>query len=70
MRRQSLNVFRMRLCGAEVRGVSAGQKTLKEAVNEAMRDWVTMCAPPTTLLALRWVRILSHDGARLSSRDW
>ena len=29
------------LCGAEVRGVSAGQKTLKEAVNEAMRDWVT-----------------------------
>ena len=41
MRRQSLNVYRMRLCGAEVRGVSAGQRTLKEAVNEAMRDWVT-----------------------------
>ena len=41
MRRQSLNVYRMRLCGAEVRSVSAGQKTLKEAVNEAMRDWVT-----------------------------
>ena len=41
MRRQALNVFRMRLCGADVRGVSAGQKTLKEAVNEAMRDWVT-----------------------------
>ena len=41
MRRQALNVFRMRLCGAEVRGVAAGQKTLKEAVNEAMRDWVT-----------------------------
>lgn len=41
MRRQKLNVYRMRLCGAEVRGVSAGQKTLKEAVNEAMRDWVT-----------------------------
>ena len=41
MRRQSLNVYRMRLCGAEVRGVSTGQKTLKEAVNEAMRDWVT-----------------------------
>ncbi|MGB0183980.1 MAG: tryptophan synthase subunit beta [Opitutales bacterium] len=41
MRRQELNVYRMRLCGAEVRGVSAGQKTLKEAVNEAMRDWVT-----------------------------
>ena len=41
MRRQSLNVYRMRLCGAEVRGVESGQKTLKEAINEAMRDWVT-----------------------------
>ncbi|MBE2214948.1 MAG: tryptophan synthase subunit beta [Opitutaceae bacterium] len=41
MERQALNVFRMRLMGAEVRGVDAGQKTLKEAVNEAMRDWVT-----------------------------
>ena len=40
MRRQALNVYRMRLCGAEVRGVEAGQKTLKDAVNEAMRDWV------------------------------
>ena len=40
MKRQALNVFRMRLCGAEVRGVSTGQKTLKDAVNEAMRDWV------------------------------
>jgi tryptophan synthase beta chain len=41
MRRQALNVYRMRLCGAEVCGVEAGQKTLKEAINEAMRDWVT-----------------------------
>jgi tryptophan synthase beta chain len=41
MERQALNVYRMRLMGAEVRGVEAGQKTLKEAVNEAMRDWVT-----------------------------
>jgi len=41
MQRQSLNVFRMRLMGAEVRAVEAGQKTLKEAVNEALRDWVT-----------------------------
>ena len=41
MRRQALNVFRMRLSGAEVRGVEAGSKTLKEAINEAMRDWVT-----------------------------
>jgi tryptophan synthase beta chain len=41
MERQALNVFRMRLMGAEVVGVEAGQKTLKDAVNEAMRDWVT-----------------------------
>lgn len=40
MERQALNVFRMRLCGAEVRPVTTGQKTLKDAVNEAMRDWV------------------------------
>ena len=39
--RQALNVFRMRMLGAEVVPVEAGQKTLKEAVNEAMRDWVT-----------------------------
>jgi tryptophan synthase beta chain len=41
MRRQELNVFRMRLLGAEVRGVNSGSRTLKDAINEAMRDWVT-----------------------------
>jgi len=41
MRRQELNVFRMRLLGAEVCGVDAGSRTLKDAINEAMRDWVT-----------------------------
>ncbi len=41
MERQRLNVFRMRLLGAEVVGVDAGSKTLKDAINEAMRDWVT-----------------------------
>lgn len=41
MRRQELNVFRMRLLGAEVRGVDSGSKTLKDAINEALRDWVT-----------------------------
>ena len=41
MQRQALNVYRMRLLGADVRPVTAGQKTLKEAINEAMRDWVT-----------------------------
>ena len=41
MRRQALNVFRMRLMGAEVRPVSAGTRTLKDATSEAIRDWVT-----------------------------
>jgi tryptophan synthase beta chain len=41
MERQRLNVNRMRLLGAEVIGVDAGSKTLKDAINEAMRDWVT-----------------------------
>jgi len=41
VRRQSLNVFRMKLLGAEVREVSSGSRTLKDAINEAIRDWVT-----------------------------
>jgi tryptophan synthase beta chain len=41
MHRQAPNVFRMRLLGAEVRAVEAGSRTLKDAVNEAIRDWVT-----------------------------
>ena len=41
MRRQELNVFRMQLLGAEVREVNAGSRTLKDAINEALRDWVT-----------------------------
>ena len=40
IRRQALNVFRMKLMGAEVRPVSSGSKTLKDATNEAMRDWM------------------------------
>jgi tryptophan synthase beta chain len=41
MRRQELNVFRMRLLGADVVGVDSGSRTLKDAINEALRDWVT-----------------------------
>ncbi|MCX6586223.1 MAG: tryptophan synthase subunit beta [Acidobacteria bacterium] len=41
MRRQRLNVFRMRLLGATVTGVTSGSRTLKDAISEAMRDWVT-----------------------------
>ena len=41
LRRQALNVFRMKLLGAEVRSVGSGSRTLKDAINEAIRDWVT-----------------------------
>jgi tryptophan synthase beta chain len=41
VRRQALNVFRMKLLGAEVRPVASGSRTLKDAINEAIRDWVT-----------------------------
>src|SRR5260221_261551 len=50
MERQALNVFRMRLLGAEVCRVDAGSKTLKDAINEAMRDWVTNVADTYYLL--------------------
>ena len=50
MRRQSLNVFRMRLLGANVRPVDLGSRTLKDAINEAMRDWVTNVANTHYLL--------------------
>ena len=40
MERQALNVFRMRLLGADVRPASSGSRTLKDAINEALRDWV------------------------------
>ncbi len=50
IRRQSLNVFRMRLLGAEVREVDAGSRTLKDAINEALRDWVTNVADTYYLL--------------------
>ncbi len=50
MRRQELNVFRMQLLGAEVREVNAGSRTLKDAINEALRDWVTNVAGTYYLL--------------------
>ena len=50
MERQSLNVFRMRLLGATVRSVDSGSRTLKDAINEAMRDWVTNVADSYYLL--------------------
>ncbi|MDQ3745261.1 MAG: tryptophan synthase subunit beta [Acidobacteriota bacterium] len=50
VRRQALNVFRMRLLGAEVREVDSGSRTLKDAINEALRDWVTNVADTYYLL--------------------
>jgi tryptophan synthase beta chain len=50
MERQSLNVFRMHLLGASVRRVEAGARTLKDAINEAMRDWVATVADSYYLL--------------------
>jgi tryptophan synthase beta chain len=50
VRRQKLNVFRMQLLGAEVRTVEAGSRTLKDAINEALRDWVATPADTYYLL--------------------
>jgi len=50
MRRQALNVFRMQLLGAEVKSVDTGSRTLKDAINEALRDWVTNVADTYYLL--------------------
>ena len=70
MRRQELNVYRMRLLGAEVRGVNSGSRTLKDAINEAMRDWVTNVRTTHYLAGQRpRSASLPDHGARLSSRD-
>ena len=63
MRRQELNVFRMRLLGAEVRGVDSGSRTLKDAINEAMRDWVTNVRNTHYLLA-------AVCSGRILTRPW
>ena len=70
VQRQAPNVFRMKLLGAEVRPVSAGHGTLKDAMNEALRDWVTNVA--RHLLPDRhggWAASLPGTGARLPVGD-
>src|SRR5438093_10778878 len=74
--RQALNVFRMKMLGAEVIPVTAGQKTLKEAINEAMRDWVTNVrtthyilgtvygAHPYPLMVRNFQRIIGDEARR------
>src|SRR6202522_1673937 len=73
MERQELNVKRMRLLGTEVRGVSSGSKTLKDAISEAMRDWVTnvrttyyllgsaLGAHPYPTMVRDFHRVISHE---------
>src|ERR1700691_898534 len=73
MQRQELNVYRMRMLGAEVRGVSSGSATLKDAINEAMRDWVTnvrttyyilgsaLGAHPYPTMVRDFHRVISHE---------
>ena len=56
--RQAPNVFRMKLLGAEVRPVEAGSRTLKDAINEAIRDWVTNVGDYVSISSVRsWARI-------------
>ncbi len=70
MARQAPNVLRMRLLGAEVRGVDSGSRTLKDAINEAMRDWVTNVRTTHYLLGSVLGRApLPDDGARLPVGD-
>ena len=65
--RQALNVYRMKMLGAEVVSVTAGQKTLKEAVNEAMRDWVTNVRTRITFSAPLTARIRIPSWCAISS---
>ena len=58
--RQRLNVFRMQLLGAEVREVEGGSRTLKDAINEALRDWVTNVADTYYLLGAPSARTLTR----------
>ena len=65
MRRQRLNVFRMRMLGARVQGVANGSATLKDAISEAMRDWVTNVGDTYYLLgSALGAHPVSDDGAR------
>ena len=65
-RRQALNVARMKLLGAEVVPVTAGSRTLKDAINEAMRDWVTNVETTHYLLGTS----ISNNGSGFSKNYW
>ena len=63
--RQKLNVFRMDLLGAKVHSVETGSKTLKDAINEAFRDWVTNVHSTYYLIGARETRFPNHSGKPL-----
>jgi len=67
--RQKPNVFRMKLLGAEVRPVHSGTATLKDAMNEALRDWVANVEDTYYLIGTVAGRIPIQRGARLPMRD-
>ncbi len=67
IQRQSLNVFRMKLLGAEVRSVTSGSRTLKDAINEAIRDWVTNVETTFYLLARLLALIPIHVSCAISN---
>jgi hypothetical protein len=85
IQRQSLNVFRMKLLGAKVQAVTSGSKTLKDAINEAMRDWVTNVRttfyllgsavgphpfPTVSIVMCERRELISLDRSRFSKNNW
>ncbi len=82
IQRQAINVFRMQLLGAEVRAVSSGSKTLKDALNEAMRDWVsniddtyyvigTVAGPhPYPMMVRDFNAVVGREARRQMLKDW
>src|SRR5438094_8830467 len=60
MDRQKLNVYRMKMLGAKVHPVESGSKTLKDAINEALRDWVTNVQNTYYLWDRLWAHILTR----------
>ena len=70
IKRQAQNVFRMKLLGATVVPVESGSKTLKDALNEAMRDWVTNVENTFYIIGtVAGPASVSDDGARFPERD-
>lgn len=71
IRRQKLNVFIMRTMGAEVRPVTSGSRTLRDAINEAMRDWMASVESTHYILgSVVGPHPFPYDRVRFSIGDW